>query len=70
VISFVPDEILDARNSAPRPLKERIGFAVSTFATIFAPKIRDNESASYCGVFRNTGSISRTAARILSIFRR
>src|ERR1043166_2402428 len=70
VRSSVPGEILDARYSAPRPLKDRIGLAVSTLTRIFVPSKRDNESARNCGVRRNTGSIDPTDSRIPAIFKR
>src|ERR1043166_5773900 len=70
VTSFVLAGIFDARNSAPRPLNDRIGLAVSTLTRILVPSNRDRESAWNCGVRRKTGSIASAAARMFSILRR
>src|SRR5262245_10787688 len=55
--------------SAPRPLKLRRGFAVSTLTTTCRPRAADSCSSTNCGVLKKTGSIVLTASSMLARLR-
>jgi hypothetical protein len=59
-----------ATTSAPRALKLRTGFAVSSLMLTVHPRSGSSASQRYSGVSRKIGSIARPAARIRAVFRR
>src|ERR1700752_670219 len=55
-----------AKKSEPRPLKLRIGLAVSILTRTRRPSAALSVPSSYCGLLRNTGSINCAAFSMLA----